>query len=180
VSLRLRLVPDPLPGFVRRRVVRSLFRATVDAFGAAIPDLRGRTSAELLDAYVARSDELARAVFDDPRRRGAAESRLYANTEHLGTRLRRTLGIRSTADALDVARLLYAAIGIDLRGVEPARVVVSRCAFASRYSPDVCAVMAAADAGLFAGLTAGARLTFVDRISSGAPACVATLTGAGR
>ena len=180
MSLRVRLVPDPLPEIARRRLVRALFCATVDAFGQEMPDVRGRSSAELLDAYVARSDELVRAILDDPYRRRHAESRLFANTEHLGKRVRRGIGIRSATDALEVARRLYAAIGIDLRGAAPTRVVVTRCAFASRYSPDVCAVMSAADAGLFSGLTAGVRLTFVDRITSGAPACVATLTGAGR
>ncbi|HSL10800.1 MAG TPA: hypothetical protein VLA82_05755 [Actinomycetota bacterium] len=176
MSLRLRLVPDPLPEVVRRRIVRALFRSTVDAFGAEMPDVRGWPSDRLLDAYAARSEELARAVLDRPERRRHAASRLHANTERMGRAVRRLLGIRSSADAMEAARRLYATIGIDLRGAGPDRVVVTRCSFASRYAPEVCAVMAAADAGLFAGLTAGRRLSFVERISSGAPACVATLS----
>jgi hypothetical protein len=35
--------------------------------------------------------------------------------------------------------------------------------------------MSASDAGLLAGLTGGGRLTFTERISAGAPACIATL-----
>jgi len=177
VSLRLRIVPDPPPDAVRRWALRALFRATVDAFGSPMPCVRGRSSDRLLDAYTSRSDELARAVLEDTDQRRYVEARLSANTGRLGRRIRRALGIRSTDDALEAARRLYALIGIDLRARDPHRVVVSRCAFASRYSPEVCGVMAAADAGLFEGLTGGARLTFLERITTGAPACVATLEG---
>jgi hypothetical protein len=54
---------------------------------------------------------------------------------------------------------------------------VAGCRFATTYSPDVCRVMSASDAGLLAGLTGGGRLTFTERISAGAPACIATLQG---
>ena len=181
MSIRLRLVPDPLPEVVRRRVVRALFRATVDAFGAAMPDVRGWPSHRLLDAYVARSADLARAVLEHPDRRLDVERRLRANTERSGSRIRWLLGIRTKADAFEAAHRLYAAIGIDLADGEAERIVVTACSFASRYSPDICGVMAAADAGLFAGLTGGDDLTFADRITAGAPVCVATLTrGAAR
>ena len=177
MTLRMRLVPDPLPEAVRRWMLRALFRATVDAFDAPMPDVRGWSSTRLRDAYAARSDELARSVIDDAERRRVATWRLHANAARLGTRVRRVLGVRSRVDSLDAAQRLYASIGIDLRGADHERVIVTRCSFAARYSPDVCAVMAAIDAGLFAGLTGGARLTFMDRITAGAPACVATLTG---
>ena len=176
MSVRLRMVPDPPPDVVRRWALRALFRATADAFASPMPDVRVWSSGRLLEAYAARSDELARDVLATGDRRLSVEARLRSNTERLGRRIRMILGVRSTDDALDVARRLYALIGIDLQGGERERVVVTRCSFASRYSPEVCRVMAAADAGLFAGLTGGARLTFVDRMTSGAPACVASLT----
>jgi hypothetical protein len=73
------------------------------------------------------------------------------------------------------ARAAYRVLGIDLRGSATGEVVVARCAFARVYAPEVCAVMSSLDAGLFAGLTGGRRLTFTQRISEGAPACLATL-----
>jgi predicted ArsR family transcriptional regulator len=137
------------------------------------------SSERLLETYAARSNELAREVHNDPGRRRHVEVRLHANTERLGRRVRRALGVRSTEDAVDAARRLYALIGIELHGVDASQILVHHCAFSSRYSFEVCRVMASADAGLFAGLTAGAELTFTERITSGAPACLATLTMGG-
>jgi len=179
VSLRTRALPDPIPEPVRRWVVRALFRATMDAFDAPTPDLRGRPADPILHMYVARTDELARYVLLEPERRELAERQLRSNMERLGRRVRLALGIRTTADALDVAHRLYGLIGIDLAGDDRGQVVVGRCAFAARYSPDVCRVMSASDAGLMAGLTDGGRLTFNERITSGAPACLATLAVSG-
>jgi hypothetical protein len=179
MSLRTRALPDRLPDRVRRRVLLTLFRATMDAFGAPMPDLRRRSAGEILDIYAARTDELARSLLLEPDRRPLVERRLGTNTERLGRRLRIALGVRTTAEALDVAHRLYGLIGIELTGGERGEVVVTRCAFAARYSPDVCRVMAATDAGLLAGLTDGGELTFTERLTSGAPACLATLSSGG-
>jgi hypothetical protein len=89
--------------------------------------------------------------------------------------LRRRLGVRTVADAMVAARAVYRALDIDLRGSAGGDVLVGRCSFARLYTPEVCAVMASVDAGVFAGLTGGRRLTFRRRITEGAPACVARL-----
>jgi hypothetical protein len=183
MSLRTRALPDRLPEPARRWALRVLFRATGDAFGVPSPDLRGRSADAILERYAAYTDERSRDLLLDPSRRRIVERRLHANTEQIGRRLRTLLGIRTTDEALEVAHRLYALIGIDLCGDETGRVVVTRCSFASRYSPEVCRVMSATDAGLLAGLTGGGRLTFTDRLTSGAPACLATLAvdaGVGR
>lgn len=179
MSLRTRMLPDRVPAPVRRAAIRSLFRATVDAFDAATPDLHGCSADAILATYARYTDELARDTLDDPDRRPLVERRLHANMERLGRRVRRALGVRTTPEALDVARRLYRLIGIDLTG-DGGQVVVARCAFASVYSPGVCSLMSAADAGLLAGLTGGRELAFTARLTSGAPACLATLAAAGR
>ena len=176
MSLRTRALPDGVPDFVRRWALRRLFRATMDAFDAPTPDLRARSADAILDAYAARTDELAHDLVLDPERRAVVERRLRSNVERLGRHVRLALGVRTRAEALDVARRLYGLIGIDLRGGRGAQIVVTRCSFAARYSPDVCRVMSASDAGLLSGLTHGARLTFTERITTGSPACMATLT----
>lgn len=179
MSLRTRVLPDRVPAPVRRAAIRSLFGATADAFGAPMPDLHGCPSDAMLATYVRYTDELARDVLDEPDRRRLVERRLRANMERLGRRVRRALGVRTTPEALDVARRLYRLIGIDLTGDDRGQVVVTRCAFATVYSPDVCSLMSASDAGLLAGLTDGRELAFTARLTSGAPACLATLTAAG-
>jgi hypothetical protein len=180
VSLRTRLLPDPIPEPVRRWALRALFHATADAFGGPTPGLRGRSADEILDAYAVYTDERARDLLGRPDRRQLVERRLRSNMERVGRRVRLALGVRSTRDALDIARRLYRLIGIDLAGDEQGHIVVTRCSFATRYSPAVCRVMSASDAGLLAGLTDGHRLSFDERITDGALACRATLVAEGR
>lgn len=176
MSLRTQALPDRIPDPVRRWALRALFRATVDAFEAPMPDLRRRSADAILSTYATCTDELARGLLLQPERRPLVEQRLRSNLERLGRRLRSVLGVRTAADALDVAHRLYGLIGIDLTGDDRGQVVVTRCSFAARYSPDVCRVMSASDAGLLEGLTGGGRLTFTERITTGSPACLATLT----
>ncbi|HET6713373.1 MAG TPA: hypothetical protein VFI59_06665 [Actinomycetota bacterium] len=176
MSLRTRALPDRIPEPVRRWALRALFRATVDAFGAPMPDLRGCSADAILSAYATCTDVLAGSLLLDPERRPLVERCLRSNMERLGRRVRVALGVRTTADALDVAHRLYGLIGIDLTGDDRGQVVVTRCSFATRYSPDVCRVMSASDAGLLAGLTDGGRLTFSERITTGSPVCLATLS----
>jgi hypothetical protein len=175
VSLRIRALPDRTPEPVRRWVLRALFRATVGALESPPAALRGLSSEELLRAYAVWTDRLCREVLADPSRRADAERRLFAAAERLGRRVRRGLGVRTRAEALEVARRLYGIVDIDLAGDDRGRIVVARCRFSTTYSAQVCAVMSATDAGLLSGLTGGARLTFTERITAGAPACVAWL-----
>ena len=175
MSLRIRALPRRIPDPVRCWALRTLFRSTAKAFGAPMPHLRRRSAEAILASYAAFTDEQARAAAADPVRRAQVERRLHDRTERLGRRVRLALGVRSTTEALEVAHRLYELIGIDLTADERGRVVVTRCAFAARYSPDVCRVMSASDAGLLAGLTDGGRLAFTERITSGSPVCIATL-----
>lgn len=175
MSLRTRALPGRIPEPARRWALRALFRTTADAFEAPMPDLRGRSADAILASYAAYTDALARDATPDRERRSQVERRLHENTERLGRRVRRALGVRTRTEALEVARRLYDLIGIDLTGDGRGCVVVTRCAFAARYSPDVCRLMSASDAGLLAGLTDGGRLAFTERITSGSPVCRATL-----
>ena len=175
MSLRTKALPERIPDPVRRWALRTLFRTTADAFDAPMPGLRGRSADEILASYAAYTDTLARDAPSDPQRRAHIERRLHENAERLGRRVRRALGVRTTTEALEVAHRLYDLIGIDLTGDGRGCVVVTRCAFATRYSPDVCRLMSASDAGLLAGLTDGGRLAFTERITSGSRVCRATL-----
>ena len=79
-----------------------------------------------------------------------------------------------------LGRLVYAAIRIDFRGTELGDVTVNRCFFSSFYSAQVCQVISSLDAGLLAGLTGGAQLTFSERITEGADRCRACLAAGAR
>jgi hypothetical protein len=180
VTLRLRAFAAIPPSLLRPFVVRRLLRRTADAFGADLPALRGRVSGiDLLPAYATFSNARAELLLAGRGDVDAVRRDLWRIGDRIGCDLRRALGITSVADAMVAARVVYRALDIDLRGSPTGEVVVARCSFARTYGPEVCVVMSSLDAGLFAGLTDGRRLTFTRRITEGAPACLAALEPTG-
>jgi len=176
MSLALRLLEVRAPKAFRKKVLRELFRATALAFEADLPPGWGRLSyVSLLEAYAGFTRDQAGRVLDDPERAARAEARLYRETRALGERLRRVLGLRSTRDVLAASRAVYAALGIDLTVDGQDGLVIGRCFFSASYTPAVCRLMSAADAGAAAGLSAGGRLVFIERLTEGAAACRARL-----
>jgi hypothetical protein len=79
---------------------------------------------------------------------------------------------------MDIGRVLYRILDIDLQGDARGEVVISRCYFSRFYSAEVCRLMSAMDRGLFAGLSNGGELTFSSRITQGQPCCRAHFTWA--
>src|SRR4029450_2296143 len=90
-------------------------------------------------------------------------------------RLRAGLRLRTTEDAMGAARVAYGLLDIDLHGTRHGEITVRRCAFSDVYSAEVCRLVSALDAGLLAGLSGGDRLEFSQRITEGAPTCLARL-----
>jgi hypothetical protein len=129
----------------------------------------------LLERYVSFTGEAAEHALDDDVALDMISHRLWGNAHGLGASLRRRLGIRTHDEALRAARVAYGIVGIDLHAVGDGDVAIERCAFADRYSPRICGVMAWFDAGLIAGLTGGGRLTFSERITEGMPRCLARI-----
>jgi hypothetical protein len=101
------------------------------------------------------------------------QRRLYDGAYRMGQELRRTFRVASTADALAAARVLYRALGIDLRAAPGGGITVRRCFFSRYYSGPVCQVIASLDEGLFAGLSDGGQLSFTQRITEGSDCCKA-------
>jgi hypothetical protein len=125
--------------------------------------------------YATFSDSRAELLLAGCGDLGSVQRDLWRIADQMGRGLRRWLGVKTHADAMLAASSVYRALDIDLLGTPTGEVVVARCSFAAVYGPDVCAVMSALDAGLFAGLTGGRTLTFTQRITEGAPACLARL-----
>ena len=124
---------------------------------------------------IASSQEPLLAMTADESGRDLAEvqRRLYDGAYRIGQELGRTFRVANTADALAAARLLYRALGIDLRATPAGEVTVHRCFFSEFYSSPVCQVIASLDKGLFAGLSDGGQLSFTQRITEGSDCCKA-------
>jgi hypothetical protein len=175
MSLALRVVDGHVPAIARRAALRALFATTAAAFGCPVPPLGGLDAAALLRRYAEFTRDQAEAALRDGRNLPALQQRLERRARVLGARLRAGLRLRTAEDAMAAARVVYGLLDIDLRGTGEGEITVRRCAFSDVYSAEVCRLISALDAGLLAGLSGADRLEFTQRITEGAPCCLARL-----
>lgn len=178
MNLAGRMLRFHVPELVRRRALRELFRSTAAAFGASPPSPAGLSAEGLLGSYAAFTAEQAATVLRSGAQQQVIRRRLYDLAYAIGTRLRNDLDITSTEDAMAAARAVYGMLRIDFQRVSEGDVCVRRCFFSTFYSAPVCHLMSGLDQGLLAGLTGGGRLEFRQRITEGAPCCLATFSEA--
>jgi hypothetical protein len=179
VNVRLTLLRLHLPVPVRRYILRELIAAMGRAFERTPPRMEGRSVRALSATAVERSSTWAQDAIAGDADLGELEGRLFSEAFALGARVARRLHLGGETEGLVAARLVYGAIGIDLRSRSHGEVVVQRCAFARAYRPDVCRLMSSMDSGLIAGLTGADGLRFTARLTEGAPACRARVLHAG-
>ncbi len=171
MNLRLAVASVYLPGVVKRRKLAQLLRRTAGAFGDAAPDVTGVPFDEGLRTFAALTTRWAE---DAARSDAGAADRLRATAREFGKEVRHALRIRTPADAMRAARLLYGMLGIRLEARVDGTLVIRRCYFADWYTPRVCALMSALDEGVLAGLAGGGQLAFASRITEGCDRCTAT------
>lgn len=164
-----------VPEIARRRALHELFQSSAAAFGARLPPLRGSAD-ELLDRYAMFTAEHAAASLSSGRRIAQIREHLYASAYAIGARLRCDLNLSSSSDVMAAARAVYRMLRIDFRRTADGEVRVGQCYFSRFYSPPICRLMSALDQGLLAGLSRGGRLEFRQRITEGAPFCLAAFT----
>ena len=189
MSLALRLLDGHVPAVARRGALRALFATTAAGFGCPVPPLDGLDADTLLRRYALFTRDQAEAALGQARQSmGAAEAalrdgqdlpalhdRLERGARALGARLRTGLRLHTAEDAMAAARMVYGLLDIDLRGNGRGEITVRRCPFSEVYSAEVCRLVGALDSGLLAGLSGADRLEFTQRITEGAPACLARL-----
>ncbi|NPV09301.1 MAG: hypothetical protein HPY83_15245 [Anaerolineae bacterium] len=170
----LALLSAYTPQWVRRRQLVRLLQVTAEAFEVPLPTQR-RSCPELLEDYAALTARQAAEALRSGQDLAPIRERLYRGARGMGCDLRHWLHVRTPTQVMAAARLAYRALGIDLKGFPDGSIVVSRCCFARHYSPEVCRLISALDAGLLAGLSGGGRLEFSQRITEGAACCLARL-----
>jgi len=160
-----------MPDFVKKKALMQLFISTAAAFEVEVPPLAGLTSEECLARYARFAQAQAEQRLRDGREIEGVAQRLYQNTVEMGQRQSKWLRPGAVQDVMDIGRVLYRILDIDLQGDARGEVVINRCYFSRFYSADVCRLMSAMDRGLFAGLSNGGELTFSSRITEGQPCC---------
>ena len=179
MSWRLVLVRAHLPSSARRSILRDLLAAMARAFARDRPSTTGLSADGLMDLVIERSSTWAGEALDAGDDLAGVQRRLLAEANALGRRARDRLRIRSEAEGLAAARVIYRAIGIDFRARSNGDVLVPRCAFACVYRPETCRLLSAMDSGLIAGLTGTEGLLFSARKTEGSPMCRARVLHAG-
>ena len=179
MSLRLSAARIFLPPFIREKYIGKLFRLTAEAFGVPVPAFKGMSEEArlLLFASFTRENALRILVAGNA---AAGGEMLYRNARAFGEEIRKSLGVRTFAEALAAARLLYRAIGIDFEGAPDGTVVIRSCRFAAAYTPEICGFISSLDRGILSGLAGGGDLRFIGRLTSGSDSCRAEFRPEGR
>ncbi|HQI49223.1 MAG TPA: hypothetical protein PLN61_11245, partial [bacterium] len=141
------------------------------AFGSTVPPLAGLSAGEALEAYARFTLKAAADAAKGNEDGQALQERLFAGAQSYGALWRRRFRVTTREEAMRAARVLYRAIGIEFRGSAEGAIEISRCFFSCYYTPEVCRLISALDAGVLAGLSGGGRLVFTRRITEGANCC---------
>jgi hypothetical protein len=171
MSLLVSVLQIYMPDYIKKRALTQLFESTAAAFEAEVPPLAGLDSEECLARYARFAQAQAEQRLRDGREVEAVGQRLYRNAVEMGRRQSKWLRPGTVQDVMDIGRVLYRILDIDLQGDARGEVVINRCYFSRFYSAEVCRLMSAMDRGLFAGLSNGGELTFSSRITEGQPCC---------
>lgn len=175
MSVQLAILPHHLPAFTREEILAELFRATEDGFAFPAPTFANHPYEERLRTYALFTSEQAERVLRSRRNKEVIKSRLFQKAYPLGAKLRQWFDVHTIEEAMELAQILYRAIGVEIAGDAQGSITVSRCYFSQFYSVPVCDLISALDDGILSGLSGGGRLIFSERITEGCPCCKARL-----
>ncbi|MEL7566110.1 MAG: hypothetical protein AAGU27_14655 [Dehalobacterium sp.] len=160
-----------LPEFIKKKKINELFRLTADAFQSELPELRGLSFKECLLKYALYTKEQAESYLESGRPLEEIKHRLYQNSYNYGQGLRKNLHIETWEEAVMALKAVYKLIGVDFQCADQGEILVKQCFFSKYYSAEVCKLISSLDEGIAAGLSAGGRLCFHQRITEGGRCC---------
>jgi len=171
MNLRLLFLRLGLPGFIKKQKLKELFGITAQAFGCDPPDLTGLSGSGLLERYARFTKEQAQKALIGGADVSAIRDRLFKGAADLASKIGRGLHLRSRREILTASRYLYKILGIQFRGTDQGRVIITRCFFSAYYSAEVCRLISSLDEGAAFGLSGGGVLRFETRLTEGAACC---------
>lgn len=172
----LKLLQLYIPGYIKIKKLKELFRLTADAFQSEPPELGGLSFEECLLKYALYTREQAEGCLQCGDQIEAVKSRLYQNSYCYGQSLRKSLHIASREEAVTLLGIIYKLIGIDFQCDKQGEIIIRQCLFSKYYNGGVCGLISSLDEGLAAGLS-GDRLHFNQRITEGGSCCKGYLAG---
>ncbi len=176
MNIRLSALKIYVPKFIKMKKLEELFALVADVFGEATPSLKGLSYKELLNAFATFTVRQVKKHSQKGQNLEETKRRLFENAYLLGKKIRNDFNIRNTKEIIQISRILYQILGIELEGTLSGDITIKRCFFSSYYSSQVCQVISSLDEGVAAGLSEGGKLSFYQRITEGKECCKAHLT----
>ncbi len=176
MNLLLTIARIYLPAFIKKKKVQELFELTAEAFQSDLPAIKNLSYSDCLKAYAHFSKTKAEEVIKHHYNTEAVKNRLYRNAYQMGEKLRKDFRIKTQADVFRLSKILYKILKIEFTGNASGEVIIKRCFFSQFYTADVCGIISSLDEGVAAGLSAGGRLVFKERITEGKNCCQATFS----
>lgn len=173
MNLLLSIARIYVPAFIKKNKLQELFELTAEAFRSDLPDIKNLSYFDCLKAYAQFSKTNAEEVIKFNNNTKAVKKRLYRNAYRLGEKLRNDFRIKTQADVIRLIKILYKILRIEFAGRSSGEVIIKNCFFSQFYTPDVCRIISSLDEGVAAGLSAGGKLVFKERITEGKNHCQA-------
>lgn len=174
MNLLLNIAQIYLPAFIKKKKVQELFELTAEAFQSDLPAIKNLSYKNCLEAYALFSKTKAEEVIKHHNNTKTVKERLYRNAYQMGEKLRIDFRIKTQADVIRLSEILYKILKIEFTANATGEVIIKRCFFSQFYIPEICELISSLDEGVAAGLSAGGRLVFNERITEGNNCCLAT------
>jgi hypothetical protein len=197
MSIRLKIASIWLPDFILKKELNNVARKTIEGLDNILKqqspgkmkeikknyELRGTIEKRRASMAMAHNN-LVNALIEELGYENAIKvgrNAMFKVGYKLGKEARRKLGVGNSFKDLEAAaRVLYRILGIDFKLKNKdgnVIMVVNRCALSKYYSPEACIVLSAADEGVVYGLNENMNMKFKERITEGAPECIACMKG---
>lgn len=160
-----------IPAAIKKQYLQQLFAIVADAFAVGAPQIKSLSFQRGLQQFAAFSKMQAECAIRSNRDLRFIKDRLYEEAHQLGQNIRKQFRIKTQQDVVRAAAMIYRVLGIDFRCDLQGEALYTRCFFSRFYTREVCEVISAIDAGVLAGLSGGARLSFRQRITEGQDCC---------
>jgi len=160
-----------IPTAIKKRNLSQLIRLSARAFYSEAPETRGKSYQQCLQEFAFFTQKKATEIIVQKENIPKVKKRLYRNAFLMGYNIRKLLRIHTQREVIAISRRLYSFLNIDYQGDSSGRIIIKKCFFSSYYSEEICQLISALDEGIAAGLSAGGKLSFNQRITEGKPCC---------
>ncbi len=157
-------------------ILAEIFLMTAKTLQYPLPKLAIFNYNKLLATYGQYTTAALNSLLTQQRDLGPLKKELFTKSENLTKKIKTLFRIKTAEEVCFFLENFYQVLGIELTvNLSQQQFVVKNCYFSRYYRSEICQVLSALDSGLVAGLTNGASLTFLSRLTEGATCCFADL-----